>query len=170
MTADILADLVRLQTENARLKAILQQHGITWDVPLPSAPVLDDVLASNSPINYTHPLSAADKITLFRRLFRGRTDVYPQRWESQKVEGKILTVRSTMRSRAIRIFGAGYWSKGKVRYEKNTILDDMYYTDAPRDVNEAFDRAVEIKADFLSPPDELAKASVKKPSRSGWTA
>ena len=32
-------------------------------------------------------LSTADKVALFRRLFRGRTDVYPVRWES-KTSGK----------------------------------------------------------------------------------
>jgi len=35
-----------------------------------------------------------------------------------KVEGKILTVRFTYRSTKIRIFGAGYWRKGKEYYEK----------------------------------------------------
>jgi uncharacterized DUF497 family protein len=33
------------------------------------------------------------------------------------VEGGILTVRFTYRSGVIRIFGAGYWRKGKVIYE-----------------------------------------------------
>ena len=87
MTADILADLARLQAENARLKAILQQHAIPWDIPLSSAPsvsVLNNVPASCPSINSTTPLASADKIALFRRLFRGRSDVYPQRWESQK--------------------------------------------------------------------------------------
>ena len=32
-------------------------------------------------------LSTAEKVDLFRRLFRGRTDVYPVRWES-KTSGK----------------------------------------------------------------------------------
>lgn len=35
-----------------------------------------------------------------------------------KVEGKILTVRFTYREGKIRIFGAGYWRKGKGYYEK----------------------------------------------------
>ncbi|MDO8094353.1 MAG: BrnT family toxin [Candidatus Brocadiales bacterium] len=35
-----------------------------------------------------------------------------------KVEGKILTVRFTYREGKIRIFGAGYWRKGKWYYEK----------------------------------------------------
>jgi len=39
-----------------------------------------------------------------------------------KVKGGILTVRFTYRSRRIRIFGAGFWTKGKKIYEqKNTI-------------------------------------------------
>jgi uncharacterized DUF497 family protein len=35
-----------------------------------------------------------------------------------KVEGRILTVRFTYREGKIRIFGAGYWRKGKDYYEK----------------------------------------------------
>ena len=44
----------------------------------------------------------------------------------------------------------------------NINLDDKYYTDAPPEVDEAFERSAEISADFLPPPDELAKATVKK--------
>lgn len=35
-----------------------------------------------------------------------------------KVEEGILTVRFTYRNQVIRIFGAGYWRKGKEIYEK----------------------------------------------------
>ena len=35
-----------------------------------------------------------------------------------KVGNKIITVRFTYREDKIRIFGAGYWRKGKVYYEK----------------------------------------------------
>lgn len=35
-----------------------------------------------------------------------------------KVEGKILTVRFVYRENTIRIFGAGYWRKGRAFYEK----------------------------------------------------
>lgn len=38
-----------------------------------------------------------------------------------EVEGKILTVRFTYRVAGIRIFGAGYWRKGRRYYEKNNI-------------------------------------------------
>ena len=35
-----------------------------------------------------------------------------------KVDGKIITVRFTYRRGLIRIFGAGYWRKGKMCYEE----------------------------------------------------
>jgi hypothetical protein len=35
-----------------------------------------------------------------------------------KVEGKIITVRFTYRRGQVRIFGAGYWRKGKMYYEE----------------------------------------------------
>jgi uncharacterized DUF497 family protein len=38
------------------------------------------------------------------------------------VEGGILTVRFTYRSGIIRIFGAGYWRKGKQIYERENHL------------------------------------------------
>lgn len=37
-----------------------------------------------------------------------------------KVEGEIITVRFVYRDNVIRIFGAGYWRKGKKIYEKET--------------------------------------------------
>jgi len=35
-----------------------------------------------------------------------------------KVDGAIMTVRFTYKGRTIRIFGAGYWRKGRKIYEK----------------------------------------------------
>jgi hypothetical protein len=35
-----------------------------------------------------------------------------------KVAGRVVTVRFTIRGRAIRIIRAGYWRKGKKRYEE----------------------------------------------------
>jgi superfamily II DNA or RNA helicase len=72
-------ELQYLRDENQRLKALLNQHHITWEetveakpLPMPSA----DISASL--------LSTKEKIILFKRRFRGRDDVYPQRWESAK--------------------------------------------------------------------------------------
>lgn len=39
-----------------------------------------------------------------------------------KVKGGILTVRFTYRKKHIRIFGAGYWRKGKNIYEKQNQI------------------------------------------------
>ena len=39
-----------------------------------------------------------------------------------KIEEGILTVRFTYRKNIIRIFGAGYWRKGKVAYEKQNKI------------------------------------------------
>lgn len=70
-------ELQRLRDENERLKSLLNQHGIVWEKKAESV--------SPSPAGTTAGrLSIQDKITLFRRLFRGRDDVYPQRWESAK--------------------------------------------------------------------------------------
>ena len=41
-----------------------------------------------------------------------------------KVEVGILTVRFTYRDNVIRIFGAGYWRKGKNIYEKENRIHD----------------------------------------------
>jgi uncharacterized DUF497 family protein len=39
-----------------------------------------------------------------------------------EVEGRILTVRFTYRGGVIRIFGAGYWRKGKAIYERENQI------------------------------------------------
>lgn len=75
--AALQTELARLRAENACLKELLQQHGIVWQEP-PAEPAPECAQPSAA------ALSASDKIALFRRLFRGRTDVYPKRWESQK--------------------------------------------------------------------------------------
>lgn len=41
-----------------------------------------------------------------------------------KVDGGVLTVRFTYRSNLIRIFGAGYWRKGKQIYDKENMLHE----------------------------------------------
>jgi len=35
-----------------------------------------------------------------------------------KIQDRILTVRFTLRSKNIRIIGAGYWREGKTKYEQ----------------------------------------------------
>jgi hypothetical protein len=65
--------------ENARLIALLEANGIEWRLPLES------ITYASKP--ETSRLSTDEKVALFRRLFRGRMDVYPFRWES-KTTGK----------------------------------------------------------------------------------
>jgi hypothetical protein len=76
--------LAALQAENARLIALLEAHCIEWRLPPELTPP-----EPAPPVQEPEPsrLSTAEKVALFRRLFRGRTDVYPIRWES-KTTGK----------------------------------------------------------------------------------
>jgi len=76
------ASLTALQAENARLIALLEAHGIEWRVPETSPPPI-----APAKIPETFRLTPAEKVALFRHLFRGRDDVYPVRWES-KTSGK----------------------------------------------------------------------------------
>lgn len=62
-------ELKRLRAENARLRSLLAQHGITIDVPAP-------------PIPQKLSLSLEEKVALFRNRFQGREDVFARRWFS----------------------------------------------------------------------------------------
>jgi len=74
--------LTTLQAENIRLIALLESHGIPWRMPSP-APTPPPPIPEPEPTKFT----PSEKVALFRRLFRGRSDVYPIRWES-KTSGK----------------------------------------------------------------------------------
>lgn len=71
--------LTAAQAENARLIAVLKSHGIDWRLPPEPVPVKATAAESS--------LSKPQKVALFRGLFSGRTDVFPQRWEN-KSKGK----------------------------------------------------------------------------------
>ena len=79
-------ELAALRAENARLTGLLDAHGIPWRqrleppdaVASPAAVCTKD--AAGQPATRLNP---ADKVALFGRLFRGRTDVFPVRWESK---------------------------------------------------------------------------------------
>ena len=60
-----------MRTENARLISLLDAHDIAWREPAQTVP------------QTASPLATDEKVALFGRLFRGRTDVYPVRWESK---------------------------------------------------------------------------------------
>lgn len=69
---------VELRQENARLKDLLAEHNIPWEE---KKPVSEPVPSAEKP---PQEYSPDEKIALFRQLFRGRTDIYPVRWESSK--------------------------------------------------------------------------------------
>ncbi|MFT5339724.1 MAG: superfamily II DNA or RNA helicase [Cyanobium sp.] len=73
------SELDQLRQENARLIGLLEAHGIAWSSGGPAR-------AEPSPISVrpsaNGPLSPQEKVALFRRLFRGRDDVYALRWQS----------------------------------------------------------------------------------------
>lgn len=72
MMADGDAELARLRAENDRLAGLLDAHGIARNLSEPLAAPAAAV-----------PLTTGEKVALFQRLFRGRSDVYPVRWESK---------------------------------------------------------------------------------------
>jgi hypothetical protein len=65
----------RLRKENARLRAML---GVSLEEPITGTASISDT-PSNGAIKARTP---AEKIALFRSLFRGREDVYAIRWET----------------------------------------------------------------------------------------
>jgi len=78
----LLFQYKQLLAENARIKNILAQHGISYEEKEeePKAPQF-------SPIH--HPkvsLSLEQKVVLFRSFFRGRKDVFARRWYSKSTE------------------------------------------------------------------------------------
>lgn len=76
---DDVSEVARLQAENDRLIALLESHGIAWQASKSKTHEVREPERSR--------LSTTEKIALFRRLFRGRIDIYPIRWES-KTSGK----------------------------------------------------------------------------------
>ena len=70
-----------LRAENARLVALLEASGIDWQLRQVSVQPTHATAATLVPACAS--LTTEEKIALFRRLFRGRTDVYPVRWESK---------------------------------------------------------------------------------------
>jgi hypothetical protein len=76
------AEIDRLRDENARLLSLLDGRGTRYrgtgseDRVAPTDPL------SLEPSERPSALSTAEKVALFRKLFCGRSDVFPVRWES----------------------------------------------------------------------------------------
>ena len=71
----IQAELQALKTENNRLIDLLKANGIAWLAQAALPDVVPIVAASH--------FTPEQKVAIFQRLFRGRNDVYPVRWESK---------------------------------------------------------------------------------------
>lgn len=65
----------KLKAENSRLIALLELNSIEWRLSGVDTPKIETV--------HKNSLTTQEKIKIFRKLFRGRTDVYPIRWESR---------------------------------------------------------------------------------------
>ncbi len=79
-------ELALLKEENSRLKSILDSHDIAWEKDLAQNTQKPMSVTGKEPC--ANGMTPAEKIALFRRLFRGRQDVYPLRRESAKT-GKV---------------------------------------------------------------------------------
>ena len=79
-----IAESQRLREEVERLKAILAQNSIRVPEPKTSEPASTRYLPAATEINQLGTLSDNPaKIALFRSLFRGREDVYAERWRAK---------------------------------------------------------------------------------------
>jgi len=79
-----LAEGQRLREEVRQLKAILARHSIPFQGPSAEQPPGKPCLPAPSDVSQVGALSDNQaKITLFRSLFRGREDVYAERWRTK---------------------------------------------------------------------------------------
>jgi hypothetical protein len=90
-----------LKAEKTRLIALLEANHIQWRASPEPAPRV----ATPEPSR----LSTDEKVALFRRLFRGRTDVYPIRWESK------TTVKSGYSPACANEWRAGVCEKPRIK-------------------------------------------------------
>ena len=106
-------DVEALREEVERLKSLLDEHGIDWKKPVESRDqATTPQPATPTPAGSESSLSTREKLALFRRLFRGRNDVYPLRWQSSKGKSGC-----NAKARGLSIQAASYkrWKTGAVR-------------------------------------------------------
>ena len=71
--------LQELEKENAMLKRILDQHGISYSVSVESSTIEQP---THIITDHTIRLSLQEKVAIFQNLFKGRDDVFAKRWYS----------------------------------------------------------------------------------------
>jgi hypothetical protein len=77
--AKALAECERLREENRQLRQRFGLSPIRDEVALPNGIAAPDITAAT----VTSKSTPDDKVKLFRKLFRGREDVYAERWEGR---------------------------------------------------------------------------------------
>src|SRR5437667_8034242 len=73
------AQCAKLRSENDKLRAIVERREVR-DATLAPA---DGAVSTTADASVRYDSPTAEKVTLFRSLFRGREDIYPIRWESK---------------------------------------------------------------------------------------
>jgi len=86
--SDIITEIECERTKLAGLRCQLNETAARMDSlhkELNSLPKEQIILAEGHPSEYASvPLTNAEKVALFRSLFRGREDVFPRRWENSR--------------------------------------------------------------------------------------
>jgi len=143
-------ELARLRVENLRLAGLLEAHGISWQALVPARTPSADA-----------SLSTDEKVALFRRLFRGRTDVYPIRWESKAGKSGYLPSAPGSKQAALETVSRGVlclrlstWI-ALVEYRRNPMTGfSMASRYAVRNQPLAFDAGAWLTAECCQQPRE----------------
>ena len=78
-------ELTFLREENAKLKKLLDQHGIAWRSEFGREEgIIQEQKKYPQDATDQTSFSLAEKVTVFRRYFQGRQDVFARRWESSQ--------------------------------------------------------------------------------------
>lgn len=80
---ELIAKLQELEKENARLRKILDVHGIPYIVTEPNVTTKESLQAI---FHTDSKLSLQDKVALFRSVFQGRDDIFAKRWYSSTTQ------------------------------------------------------------------------------------
>ncbi|TMH37792.1 MAG: hypothetical protein E6H66_01390 [Betaproteobacteria bacterium] len=73
------AECAKLRSENDKLRAIVERREVRDGTLAP----VDGAVSTTADASIRYDSPTAEKVTLFRSLFRGREDIYPIRWESK---------------------------------------------------------------------------------------
>lgn len=80
---ELIAKLQELEKENARLRKILDVHGIPYIVTEPNVTTKESLQAI---FHTDSKLSLQEKVALFRSVFQGRDDSFAKRWYSSTTQ------------------------------------------------------------------------------------